>query len=235
MFLALPVLLLLSSCYPVQKAEDEFVWDGPMKNGTRVAIKAERTQKYLRLPVSPEGQHDVPLGKSRYRYFIGSNAGYSTPWSNLVELPWLELEVQHTNGWQQMLPLDGTPYWIAYRHIESDEPKTIDKGPGLPWRDFEIIVFSRTGMKTKRNITATDWPGGSQSGYSAWKYNPSQKTLEYKSPNGRKRYHCIEGVEEPAGPEVRSSPTATSPSIQQVYFVIPVASSEAQNSTPQTK
>ncbi|HEX2853742.1 MAG TPA: hypothetical protein VHO24_10930 [Opitutaceae bacterium] len=193
---ALAALSLFAGCFPVWKTTDHSEWQGPkLDDGTHVAIQGRRSQRYLRILLTPEGPKDSPRGKGRYRYFIGKNKGEATRWSDLVELPWLALEVESVNRWGEMAALNGTPYWYAIRDVTR----------ATPWSKFEIIVFSRTGVKNRRTITSESEPrfvddsppaGKDQPRRTiGWGETPRTLEVEYDSPTGRRRYHLVDDLD----------------------------------------
>ena len=133
--------------------------------------------------------------KSMCRYFFGldvSTEGHER-WQHRGDLLWLTIEEDTAfYTWHKVVRLEGTKYWAAFRYATHDA-----QSPRCG--TFEVAVFDWEKLRSKKVITARNWPAIQQpdSEYLAdLRYDRYMQSISYESPEGLKRYRLLDGIEE---------------------------------------
>lgn len=200
---------LLSGCLiapvPLVETNRRSMWDGADGSSKALSIVEEERTWYLPVLVSPEGPAKKRQQKSQCHYYFGSaTASDEKPaWQKIEEIPWLTIEEDTAFfTWHKIARLEGTRFWVAFRRVSSDSG-------GTRGGTFEIAVFDRVSLVSKRVVASRTWPAvqiADREYLSDLGYDSKDQSIALDSSKGPRRYFLLDGSEKEPPEPTKSAP-----------------------------
>jgi hypothetical protein len=171
---------------PLVGKQTEIVWGVKDKNGNELSIEERTKTVYYQSYWLAWGSVTLPNEKSRYDYFlVNKKDGKAT------ELSFLKIKCEGLENWHAFESIDGTPYWMAMREVDStNDCKTITARG-------EIVVFDNKSIQHTRLLTFVDLPDTlwSEKLWANLNYSQTEKFIIYNSKDGYHRYKILDDVD----------------------------------------